>query len=150
MWTSLNGPGQNLLVAFITTMMTSIKTKNFMNDTKKYELRVLWTMPWPVTWMLIINNKSYISSVDGCGLYSSGYYRVLTMVYNTQRYWVFGLCPSSRFEITKNTTFQKLDLFPSRYRSSFRNVVFLIISNPDNGQSPKTQYLCTHLVQYKN
>jgi hypothetical protein len=21
------------------------------------------------------------------------YYRVLTMVYNTQRYWVFGLCP---------------------------------------------------------
>jgi hypothetical protein len=35
------------------------------------------------------------------------------MVYNTQRYWVFGLCPSSGFEITKNTTFQKLDLFPS-------------------------------------
>jgi hypothetical protein len=25
------------------------------------------------------------------------YYRVLTMVYNTQRYWVFGLCPSSGF-----------------------------------------------------
>jgi hypothetical protein len=24
-------------------------------------------------------------------------YRVLTMVYNTQRYWVFGLCPSSGF-----------------------------------------------------
>jgi hypothetical protein len=23
------------------------------------------------------------------------YYRVLTMVYNTQRYWVFGLYPSS-------------------------------------------------------
>jgi hypothetical protein len=23
------------------------------------------------------------------------YYRVLTMVYNTQRYWGFGLCPSS-------------------------------------------------------
>jgi hypothetical protein len=27
-------------------------------------------------------------------------------------------------------------------RSSLRNVVFLIISNPDDGQSPKTQYLC--------
>jgi hypothetical protein len=26
-------------------------------------------------------------------------------------YWVFGLCPS--FGILKNTTFQKLDLFPS-------------------------------------
>jgi hypothetical protein len=26
--------------------------------------------------------------------------------------------------------------------SSFRNVVFLVISNPDDGQSPKTQYLC--------
>jgi hypothetical protein len=30
-----------------------------------------------------------------------GYYRVLTVVYNAQRYWVFGLCPSSGFEITK-------------------------------------------------
>jgi hypothetical protein len=26
------------------------------------------------------------------------YYRVLTMVYNTQKYWVFRLCPSSGFE----------------------------------------------------
>jgi hypothetical protein len=25
------------------------------------------------------------------------FYRVLTMVYNTQNYWVFGLCPSSGF-----------------------------------------------------
>jgi hypothetical protein len=25
------------------------------------------------------------------------YYRVPTMVYNTQKYWVFGLCPSSGF-----------------------------------------------------
>jgi hypothetical protein len=29
------------------------------------------------------------------------YYRVLTMVYNTQRYWVFGLCPSSGFFLNK-------------------------------------------------
>jgi hypothetical protein len=73
-----------------------------------------------------------------------------------QRYWVFRLCPSFGFEITKNTTFQKLDQSPvieasSFYgtqqsrclpspkdgkRSSFRNVVFLVISNPDDGQSP--------------
>jgi hypothetical protein len=33
------------------------------------------------------------------------------MVYNTQNYWVSGLCPS--FGIIKNTTFRKLDLFPS-------------------------------------
>jgi hypothetical protein len=33
------------------------------------------------------------------------------MVYNTQNYWVFGLFPSSG--ILENTTFQKLDLFPS-------------------------------------
>jgi hypothetical protein len=25
------------------------------------------------------------------------YCKVLTMVYNTERYWVFGLCPSSEF-----------------------------------------------------
>jgi hypothetical protein len=31
------------------------------------------------------------------------------MVYNTQDYWVFGLCPSSG---TLKNMFQKLDLFP--------------------------------------
>jgi hypothetical protein len=35
---------------------------------------------------------------------------VLTVVYNTQNYWVFGLFPSSC--ILENTTFRKLDLFP--------------------------------------
>jgi phage terminase large subunit-like protein len=35
---------------------------------------------------------------------------VLTMVYNTQNYWVLGLFPSAGIE---NTTFRKLDLFPS-------------------------------------
>jgi hypothetical protein len=36
------------------------------------------------------------------------------MVYNTQNYWVFGLCPSSGIlETIENTTFRKLDLFPS-------------------------------------
>jgi hypothetical protein len=33
------------------------------------------------------------------------------MVYNTQNYWVFGFFPSSG--ILDNTTFRKLDLFPS-------------------------------------
>jgi hypothetical protein len=33
------------------------------------------------------------------------------MVYNTQNYWDFGLFPSS--DILENTTFRKLDLFPS-------------------------------------
>jgi hypothetical protein len=33
------------------------------------------------------------------------------MVYNTQNYWLFGLFPSSG--ILENTTFRKLDLFPS-------------------------------------
>jgi hypothetical protein len=33
------------------------------------------------------------------------------MVYNTQNYWVLGLFPSSG--ILENTTFRKLDLFPS-------------------------------------
>jgi hypothetical protein len=33
---------------------------------------------------------------------------------NTRNYWVFGLCPSSHiFKKTDNTTFRKLDLFPS-------------------------------------
>jgi hypothetical protein len=84
------------------------------------------------------------------------------MVYNTQNYWVFGLFPLSC--ILENTTFRKLDLFPSSgegggedtysvgplrksqslslstedgNRSSFRTVVFSRI--PDNGKSPKTQ-----------
>jgi hypothetical protein len=35
------------------------------------------------------------------------------MVYNTQNYWVVGLCPSSGIVETRNITFRKLDLFPS-------------------------------------
>jgi hypothetical protein len=38
----------------------------------------------------------------------------LTMVYNTRDYYDFGLCTSSGIlKNTKNTTFPKLDLFPS-------------------------------------
>jgi hypothetical protein len=65
------------------------------------------------------------------------YYRVLTMVYNTQRYWVFGLRPSSGFFLNKNEKTQRFgnwicfrpqvreDTYSvGSLRSSFRNVVF--------------------------
>jgi hypothetical protein len=51
--------------------------------------------------------------------------RVLTMVYNTQKYWAFGLGPSFAFKI-----------------------VFLVILNPDDGQSPKAQYFCELLLAF--
>jgi hypothetical protein len=35
------------------------------------------------------------------------------MVCNTQNYWVFGHFPSSGILENRNTTFRKLDLFPS-------------------------------------
>jgi hypothetical protein len=34
-------------------------------------------------------------TLDSNDVLISRYYKVLTMVYNTQRYWIFGLCPSS-------------------------------------------------------
>jgi hypothetical protein len=34
-------------------------------------------------------------------------YRVLTMVYNTQNYWVVGLCPSSVILETRKNNFSK-------------------------------------------
>jgi hypothetical protein len=72
--------------------------------------------------------------------------RILTMVYVEQNSQNFsGLFPSSGIP-KKNTTFRKLDLFPSSgeggektpedgNRSSFRNVVFFGI--PDDGKSPE-------------
>jgi hypothetical protein len=39
--------------------------------------------------------------------------RGLTMMYNTQNYWVFGRFHHPVFWKTENTTFRKLDLFPS-------------------------------------
>jgi hypothetical protein len=75
-------------------------------------------------------------------LYSelSRYYRVLTMVYNTQRYWVFGFCPSSRFFLNNNEKTQRFGNW-----ICFRPQV-LFRKNPDDGQSPKTQYLWVNLV----
>jgi hypothetical protein len=80
--------------------------------------------------------------------------RVLTSAYNTLKYWVLGFCPPCG--ILRDTTFLKLDLFPSsgeggptllgplaganlnHSRPSFRNVsvlsiVFII---PEDGHRP--------------
>jgi hypothetical protein len=38
---------------------------------------------------------------------------VLTIVFSTQNYWVFGLFPLSGVLGSRYTTFRKLDLFPS-------------------------------------
>jgi hypothetical protein len=35
------------------------------------------------------------------------------MVYNTQNYWSFGLVHRPVFQKLENTTFRKMDLFPS-------------------------------------
>jgi hypothetical protein len=35
--------------------------------------------------------------MNGMDEEESGYYRVLTMVYNSQRYWAFGLCPKAQY-----------------------------------------------------
>jgi hypothetical protein len=43
----------------------------------------------------------------------NSFYRALTVVYNIQNYWVFGLCPSSGIlEIRKKQRFGKPDLIP--------------------------------------
>jgi hypothetical protein len=59
---------------------------------------------------IILYMKKYLCQRN---IFTNRYYRNLTMVYNTQNYWVFGLCPSPGILKTKNTTFWKLDLFPS-------------------------------------
>jgi hypothetical protein len=41
------------------------------------------------------------------------FYRALIMVHNTQKYWGFGLCPSSGILKLEDMIFQKLDLLPS-------------------------------------
>jgi hypothetical protein len=48
--------------------------------------------------------------------------RVLTIVYNTQNYWDFGICPSS-----VDNTFRKVDLFPS---SGERGDTYCVVSLP--------------------
>jgi hypothetical protein len=45
--------------------------------------------------------KNQATCLHQVGISYGRYYRVLTMVYNTQRYWVFGLCPSSGFFLNK-------------------------------------------------
>jgi hypothetical protein len=50
----------------------------------------------------IIGQNIILSSLLSNILNLSRSYMVLTMVYNTQRYWVFGLCPSSGFFLNNN------------------------------------------------
>jgi hypothetical protein len=87
--------------------------------------------------------------------------RILTMVYVVQKSQNFsGLFPSSC--IRKNTTFRKLDLFPSSgkgwgedtysvgplERSNFRNIVLFGIQ--DDGKSPEKFYeFCTPPLPFK-
>jgi hypothetical protein len=51
--------------------------------------------------------------------YRYRYYRVLTMVYNTQRYCVFGLCPSSGFFLNNNEKHNVSETGPVIEVSSF-------------------------------
>jgi hypothetical protein len=60
----------------------------------------------------------------------SGYYRVLTMVYNTQRYWVFGLCPSSGFKLLKSQRFGNWICFRPQVREGTYSVGSLRKSYP--------------------
>jgi hypothetical protein len=74
-----------------------------------------------------------------------GYYTVLTMVYNTQRYWVSGPVQWLRLALSKGPN--RVGVFPHLRREtdpvSETLCFFIIISkNPDDGQGPKTQYLC--------
>jgi hypothetical protein len=59
--------------------------------------------------------------------------------YNTQRYWVFGLCPSSGFFLDNNEKHNVSETGPVSETLCFS---LLFRKNPDDGQSPKTQYLC--------
>jgi hypothetical protein len=58
--------------------------------------------------------SNQLSATTYFNIHLNTFYRVLTMVYNTQTYWLFGLHPSSGILKTqKNTTFRKVDLFLS-------------------------------------
>jgi hypothetical protein len=49
-------------------------------------------------WQEDFNDRDHLEALGvDWRIVLDGYYRILTMVYNTQRYWVFGLYPSSWF-----------------------------------------------------
>jgi hypothetical protein len=73
------------------------------------------------------------------------------MVYNTQNYWVSGLCPSSAvLNARKHNADPVIEVGSfskgsqqSRFHPplhSFRNLCFLVFRIPDDGQSPETQW----------
>jgi hypothetical protein len=55
------------------------------------------------------------------------FWRVLTVVYNIQNYWVFGPFPSPPFSKLENTTFAKLDLSP--FSGERRHLLCWVSSN---------------------
>jgi hypothetical protein len=69
----------------------------------------VWVLPWDRSRLpLALDDRSnsfhvIISTVDTPSL----------TIWMPQDYWVFGRCPSSGILTHKNTTFRKLDLFPS-------------------------------------
>jgi hypothetical protein len=72
-------------------------------------------------------------------------YKLWSYSLHTQRYWVFGLCPSFWFEITKNTTFRKLDLFPSSGEGRHllcRQVIWASSSNLRTDHTENILYCC--------
>jgi hypothetical protein len=58
------------------------------------------------------------------------------IVYSIQNYWVFELGPSFIFQKLENTTFRKLDLFPSSGEGPLERANLSLWTS---GQSPKTQ-----------
>jgi hypothetical protein len=58
-----------------------------------------------------LNHQLAASFFLASNILTNSFWRVVTMVNNTRNFWFSGLYPSSG--IWRNTTFRKLDLFPS-------------------------------------
>jgi hypothetical protein len=63
--------------------------------TRKYSIKRTWCIKYAA-------KGCFRDKESKTGISRNRYYRVLTLVYNTQRYWVFGLCPSSGYFLNNN------------------------------------------------
>jgi hypothetical protein len=94
----------------------------------------------------VVSSKCLLQPERG---YCAGrYYRVLTMVYNTQRYWVFGLCPSSGFFLNNSEKTQRFGNW-----ICFRNIVFFHcylgkIRMMDKVRKPNISAYCAALMKH--